>query len=73
LNQQAEVVAWEQLRILLKPMVDKRDLQPCLEWVKTCPEQVFQIISEKKALQDLIAKDNGWDKRTASLYHSKQR
>ena len=70
-NEDAENVAWKQLEILLKPMVDKKNLQPCLQWVKACRKQVGEIILSQEALQDLIGKDDNWDKRIASLYPSK--
>ncbi|CAB9513874.1 expressed unknown protein [Seminavis robusta] len=64
-----EHVAWEQLKVLIKPMVKNFPLQECLKWVRTSTDKANSIISGEEVLQDLIGTEDGnWAQRWDALF-----
>lgn len=50
-------VAWGQLEILVKPIVNEDNLNSCLQWVRTKGEEAYSIVSTRAALNDLMVED----------------
>mmetsp|Transcript_10392 Transcript_10392/g.24940 ORF Transcript_10392/g.24940 Transcript_10392/m.24940 type:complete len:742 (-) Transcript_10392:123-2348(-) len=51
-------IAWEQLKILIKPISRNEDFQNCLTWGRTDFQGVETIVTQQQVLQDLINPGN---------------